>query len=59
MTFEIGWRGMGVPQKAYVVVRKLSKGGCVNLQTRGEAVKKSEIFADVINGSPLIISTFA
>ena len=25
----------------------------MNLQTRGEGFKKSEIFADVINGSPL------
>ena len=34
-------------------VKELSKGGCVNLRTRGEGVKKSEFFADVINGSPL------
>ena len=25
----------------------------MNLRTRGEGVKKSEIFADVLNGSPL------
>ena len=25
----------------------------MNLQTRGEGVKKSEFFADVLNGSPL------
>ena len=37
--------GGGVPSKADIVI-KLSKGGCVNLPTRG--VKKSENFADVI-----------
>ena len=42
-------RGARVPSKADIV-SNLSKGGCVNLQTRGEGVKKSEIFADVING---------
>ena len=47
-------RGEGVPSKADIV-SNFSKGGCVNLRTRGEGgVKKSEIFADVINGSPLI-----
>ena len=35
-------------------VRKLSKGGCVKMQTRGEGVKKSENFADVICTWPLI-----
>ena len=44
-------RGEGVLSKADIV-SNLSKGGCMNLQTRGEGVKKSEIFADVINGSP-------
>ena len=34
-------------------VRKLSKGGCVKMQTRGEGVKKSENFADVICALPL------
>ena len=34
-------------------VRKLSKGGCVKMQTRGEGVKKSEKFADVICTWPL------
>ena len=29
-------------------VRKLSKGGCVKMQTRGKGVKKYEHFADVI-----------
>ena len=33
--------------------RELSKGGCVNLRTGREGVKKSKNFADVINGSPL------
>ena len=46
-------RGGGVPSKADIV-SNLSKGGCVNLQIRGEeGVKKSENFADVIYGSPL------
>ena len=36
-------------------VRKLSKGGCVKMQTRGEGVKKSENFADVICTWPLIM----
>ena len=31
---------------------RLSEGGCVNLQTRGEEIKKSELYADIINGSP-------
>ena len=44
------WGGRGVPSKADIV-SNLRKGGCVNLRTRG--VKKCEIFADVINGSPL------
>ena len=45
-------RGEGVTSKADIVSNH-SKGGCVNLRTRrGEGVKKSEIFADVINGSP-------
>ena len=42
-------RGRGLPSKADIV-SNLSKGGCVNLRTGG--VKKSEIFADVLNGSP-------
>ena len=45
-------RGEGVPTKADIVSNPY-KGGCMNLQTRGEGVKKSEIFADIINGSPL------
>ena len=44
-------RGEGVPSKADVV-SNLSKGGCVNLRTRGEGVKKSEMLADVLTGSP-------
>ena len=44
--------GGGVPSKADIVI-KLSKGGCVNLRTRGEGVKKSENFADVICVSSL------
>ena len=47
--------GRGVPSKADIVI-KLSKGGCVNLRTRGEGVQKSENFADVICVSPLSIS---
>ena len=48
-----GGRGVpwGVPSKADIV-RNFSKGGCVNLRTRGEGVKKSKNIADVINGSP-------
>ena len=42
-------RGEEVTSKADIV-SNLSKGGCVNLRTGG--VKKSEIFADVLNGSP-------
>ena len=45
-------RGEGVPSKADIV-SNLSKGGCMNLRTRGEGVKKSEIFVDIINGIPL------
>ena len=44
--------GRGVSGKADEG-RELSKGGCVNLQTRGEGVKKSENFADVICTCPL------
>ena len=44
-------RGERVPSKADII-SNLSKGGCGNLRTRGEGVKKAEIFADVINGSP-------
>ena len=32
-------RGRGVPLKSDIV-SNLSKGGCVNLRTRGEGVKK-------------------
>ena len=52
MTSALMGRG-GVPSKADIV-SNLSKGGCLNLQTGG--VKKSEIFADVLNGSPLMQS---
>ena len=46
-------RGGGrLPSKAGIV-SNLSKGGCVNLRTRGEGVKKSEIFAYIIIGNPL------
>ena len=45
-------RGGGVPSKADSVSH-LSKGGCVNLRTEGEGVKKSEIFSDVTIVSPL------
>ena len=46
MTFAL--RGEGVPSKADII-SNVSKGGCVNLRTRGEEVKKSLR----INGSPL------
>ena len=46
---------VGVPSKADIV-SNLRKGGCVNLRTRGEGVKKSEFFADVLNGSPQLNS---
>ena len=53
--------GGGVSGKADEV-RELSKGGCVNLYYKsvpnadkgGEGVKKSENFADVINGCSLM-----
>ena len=45
--------GGGVPSKADIV-SNLSKGGCMNLPTGGEGVKKSETFSDVIYGSPLM-----
>ena len=44
-------RTEGGPSKEDIV-SNLSKGGCVNLRTRGEGVKKSKFVADVINGSP-------
>ena len=47
MTSALG----GVPSKADIV-SDLSKGGCVNLQTRRGGVKKTENFEDVINGRP-------
>ena len=43
--------GRGVPSKADIV-SNLSEGGCMNLRTKGEGVKKSEHLADVIYGSP-------
>ena len=52
MTFAL--RGVrGVPSKADIV-SNLSKGGRVNLRTRG-GVKKSENVADLIYGSPLSV----
>ena len=39
-------RGEGGTPKADAV-RKLSKGGCVKMQTMGVGVKKSENFADI------------
>ena len=45
--------GTGVPSKADIV-SNLSKEGCGNLRTRGEGVKNSENFADVLNESPLM-----
>ena len=50
--YDVRTEGGEVPSKADIV-SKLSKGGCMNLRTRGEVVKKSEHFADVIYGSPL------
>ena len=41
----------GVSPKADIVL-ELSKGGCVNLRTRGRGVQNPKNFADVINGSP-------
>ena len=48
--YDVRTRG-GVPSKADIV-SDLSKGGCVNLQTRRGGVKKPENFEDVINGRP-------
>ena len=45
-------RGKGVPSKADIL-SNLSKGGCRNLQTRGEGVKKFQNISDVIYGNPL------
>ena len=44
--------GRGVPSKADIVSNP-SKGGFMNLRTRGEGVKKPKIFAAVLNGSLL------
>ena len=39
--------------KGLPLLLEISKGGCVNLRTRGEGVQKSENSADdVLNGSP-------
>ena len=46
MTSALGGGG-GPPPKA-VIVRKLSKGGCMNLQTRGEGVQKSPNFCRLL-----------
>ena len=51
-TSALSWEG-GTFKSRPDIVSNLSKRGCVNLQTRGDGVKKSEIFADVLNGSPL------
>ena len=48
-------RGEGIPSKADMV-SNLSKGGCVNLRTRG-GVNKSENFADVLMEAPFGRST--
>ena len=50
-------RGEGGTPKADAV-RKLSKGGCVTMQTRGEGVKKSENFADIIILHGPLVLTF-
>ena len=47
-------REEGGPRKADKV-REGSKGGCVKMRKRGERVKKSENFANIINGRPLIL----
>ena len=44
-------KGGGDPGKLDEV-REFTKGGCVKMWTRGEGVKTSEDFADVINGRP-------
>ena len=41
-------RGRGNPQKHTYSERKLSKGSCVEMQTKREGVKISEDFEDVI-----------
>ena len=53
--YDVCTEGEGVPSKADIV-SNLSKGGCVNLRTRGGGVvQKSENFADVICVSPLTV----
>ena len=42
MTSALRGPGRGVPSKADIV-RNLSKGGCVNLQTRGRGSKNPKI----------------
>ena len=44
-------RGEGVPSKADIV-SNLSKGGWVNLRTRGEGVKKSELLRTSLMEAP-------
>ena len=46
---EGGGGRAGLPPKADIV-SNLSKGGCMNLRTRGEGSKNSENVADVIYG---------
>ena len=51
--------GVGGPGKVNEV-REFSRGGCVNMRTRGEGVKKNrKNFADIIDGRPLIVIFFA
>ena len=58
-TYDVRTKGgRGVPSKTDIV-SNLSKGGCVHLRTRGQGVKKSQNFADVIYGSPLSATCFS
>ena len=50
--YDVRTKGEGIPSKADIV-RNLSKGGCVNLRTRGGGGQKYENFAGVIYGIPL------
>ena len=54
MTSALRGRGPGKADE----VRELSKGGCVNMQTRVRGFKKLEIFANIINERPHMISHF-
>ena len=47
-----GKEGRGVCPNTDIVL-ELSKGGSVNLQTRGEGVQKPKNTADILYGNPL------